>query len=98
MQSRSAPVKEGQVVDLQIEAVGEKGDGIGKIEGFVVIVPNTKVGETYCVKITKVRQKVSFGEIVSDEEKDEENEDTSEEEKKEEESEPEDTEDFGEDE
>ena len=37
---RPIPVKEGDTYDVEIESVGEKGDGIGKIEGYVVIVPN----------------------------------------------------------
>ena len=59
-----APVKVGDVVDLKIEAVGEKGDGIGKIKGFVIFVPGVKEGEDVKVKITKVLKKVGFGEVV----------------------------------
>ena len=58
-----APVKEGDEVDVEIEAVGEKGDGIAKIEGFVIFVPNTKAGQTVKVRITKVLRKVGFGEV-----------------------------------
>ncbi|AJF60619.1 MAG: TRAM domain-containing protein [Candidatus Diapherotrites archaeon] len=61
---KPVPVKEGQEYDVEIESVGEKGDGIAKIEGFVVIVPNTKKGDKVKVKINAVRGKVSFGEVV----------------------------------
>ena len=60
----SAPVKEGDEVEVTIEAVGEKGDGIAKINGFVIFVPGAKEGKTVTVKITKVLRKVSFGEVV----------------------------------
>ena len=59
-----APVNVGDELDLKIEAVGEKGDGIAKIKGFVIFVPNAKEGETVKVRITKVLRKVGFGEIV----------------------------------
>ena len=63
--SRSfAPVNVGDELDLKIEAVGEKGDGIAKVKGFVIFVPNAKEGETVKVKITRVLRKVGFGEIV----------------------------------
>ena len=57
------PVNEGDIYDLEIEGIGTKGDGIGKIKGFVVIVPGVKVGEKVKVKITAVRGKVAFGEV-----------------------------------
>jgi predicted RNA-binding protein with TRAM domain len=58
------PVEVGEELDVVIEAVGEKGDGIAKKNGFVLFVPNAKEGETVRVKITKVLQKVGFADIV----------------------------------
>lgn len=59
-----APVKVDELVDLKIEAVGEKGDGIAKKNGFVIFVPNGKEGQTVKVKITRVLKKMAFSEIV----------------------------------
>ncbi|MEK6836019.1 MAG: TRAM domain-containing protein [Nanoarchaeota archaeon] len=59
-----APVNVGDEIEVKIEAVGEKGDGIAKIKGFVIFVPNAKQGENVKIKITKVLRKVGFGEIV----------------------------------
>lgn len=59
-----APVHVGEEVDVKIEAVGEKGDGIAKVKGFVIFVPHTKAGDEVKVKITKVLRKVGFGEVV----------------------------------
>ena len=59
-----APVKVGEEIEVKIEAVGEKGDGIAKIKGFVIFVPNAKEGETVKVRINKVLRKVGFAEIV----------------------------------
>jgi len=58
------PVKEGETYDVTIESIGTKGDGIAKIDGYVVIVPQAQKGEQLKVKINAIRGKVSFGEIV----------------------------------
>ena len=34
------PVNVGDEIDVKIEAVGEKGDGVAKVKGFVLFVPN----------------------------------------------------------
>ncbi len=102
-----APVHVGEEVDVKIEAVGEKGDGIAKVKGFVIFVPNTKAGDEVKVKITKVLRKVGFGEVVGtssgskhskhDEETEEEEstEESTDEEKSSEDEFTEDTEEFG---
>jgi|SRR3990167_2507039 len=61
-----APVKVGEELDVKIEAVGEKGDGIAKKNGFVLFVPNTKEGDEVKVRITKVLRKVGFAEVVGE--------------------------------
>ena len=63
--SRSfAPVKVGDELNIKIEAVGEKGDGIAKKDGFVLFVPNTKQGDEVRIRVTRVLQKVGFAEVV----------------------------------
>ncbi|MBI5398740.1 TRAM domain-containing protein [Candidatus Woesearchaeota archaeon] len=62
-QERStAPVSVGDELDVRIEAVGEKGDGIARKRGFVLFVPNTKEGDEVHIKVTKVLRKVGFAE------------------------------------
>ena len=57
------PVKVGDVVNVKIEAVASKGDGIAKIEGFVIFVPGGKEGQEVKVKITEVKPRFATGEI-----------------------------------
>ena len=64
-----APVHEGQEVDVLVEAVGGKGDGIAKVKGFVLFVPNTKKGDEVRVKVTKVLENVAFAEAIGKAEK-----------------------------
>ena len=61
-----APVKVGDEIDVKIEAVGEKGDGIAKKDGFVLFVPNTKQGDEVRIRVTRVLQKVGFAEVVGE--------------------------------
>ena len=60
----TAPVKVGEELDVTIEAVGEKGDGMAKVQGFVLFVPNTKSGDRVKVKVTRVLAKVGFAQVV----------------------------------
>jgi predicted RNA-binding protein with TRAM domain len=95
-----APVKVGDELDVKIEAVGEKGDGIAKKDGFVIFVPNTKAGDEVKVKVTRVLRRVGFGEVVGGSSGAEESEPTESEgqEESQEEEMPQDSEDFGEEE
>jgi predicted RNA-binding protein with TRAM domain len=61
-----APVNVGDEVEVTIEAVGDKGDGIAKIKGFVLFIPNTKEGDTVNVRISKVLRKVGFADVIGD--------------------------------
>jgi len=62
---RSPPVEEGESRTVEIEDIGEQGDGITRVErGFVVIVPDTDQGERVTVEITDVRENVAFAEVV----------------------------------
>ena len=60
---KEKPVDEGDVVELEIEDLGSKGDGIARINGFIIFVPGGEIDETYDVEITSVGHKFAFGEI-----------------------------------
>ncbi len=60
---RSAPVEEGGSYDVTIEDIAREGDGIARVKGFVIFVPNAKVGDEVNIKVTKVMRKFAFGEI-----------------------------------
>jgi len=59
------PVKVGDEVSVTIEAIAAKGDGIGKIEGFVIFVPGAQQGQTVKVKIREVKNRFAIGDIVA---------------------------------
>lgn len=59
----TAPVKVGDELEVTIEAVGEKGDGIAKKDGFVLFIPGVKQGDRVRIRVTRVLRKVGFAEV-----------------------------------
>jgi predicted RNA-binding protein with TRAM domain len=60
------PLNVGDTYDIMIEDVGREGDGLARIEGFVVFVPNTKKGDNVKIRISKVSRRVAFAEVVTE--------------------------------
>ena len=59
------PVSEGEVRDVTIEAVGEQGDGIAKVDdGYVVIVTGAEPGDNPTVEIENVERNVAFASVL----------------------------------
>lgn len=58
------PVKVDDKLEVYIEAVGKKGDGIAKIEGFTIFVPNSIVNSMPKVKIVKVFNTFAIAELI----------------------------------
>ncbi len=63
-QNYSTPVNVGEEYDVKIEDEGRDGDGIARIEGFVVFVSGAKVGDEVKIRINSARRKFAFAEIV----------------------------------
>jgi predicted RNA-binding protein with TRAM domain len=60
----SAPVNEGEEYDVKIEDMGRDGDGIAKVEGFIVFVNGAKKGDEVKIKINSVRRNFAFADVV----------------------------------
>ena len=76
---RPKPVKVGEEYDVKITDVGTKGDGITKVENFIVFVANAKKGEECRIKIKEVAQRFAIGEKIGASEDKESSEESSEE-------------------
>lgn len=48
------PVKEGEEYEVKIDATDRKGDGIARIQNFIIFAPETKAGDQVRVRITGV--------------------------------------------
>ena len=69
-------LKEGSELDVEINELGRKGDGIVTRGDYKVIIPGVKLYNRFRVKIVKLKGNSAFAEVVRklDEEKTEEDE------------------------
>ena len=59
------PVSEGDVLTVEVDSTGEKGDGIAHVAGgYVVVVEGGTVGEEITVRIDTVKRNYSFATII----------------------------------
>jgi predicted RNA-binding protein with TRAM domain len=58
------PVELGKEYDVDIEEVSRMGQGVARIKGFVIFVPDTKSGDRVRVKITRISQRFAETEVV----------------------------------
>jgi predicted RNA-binding protein with TRAM domain len=56
----TAPVEVGSEYDVTIEDISQKGDGIARIKGFVIFVPDSKVGDQTKIQIDKVLRRFAI--------------------------------------
>ncbi len=59
-----APVKVGEVRDVTIEDTARQGDGIARVEGLVIFVPNTKVNDQVKIEIKEIKRSCAIAEVV----------------------------------
>ena len=62
--TKTPPVTEGQEIELEVIAKGRKGDGIAKIEGYIIFVPGGNVGQKVKARINTVRPNFAISEIM----------------------------------
>jgi predicted RNA-binding protein with TRAM domain len=63
---RPSPVKVGEEFDVKIESMSKRGDaGVAKVEGLVIFVAGTKVGDSVRIRITKVGRGYATADIAS---------------------------------
>ncbi|MEM0243005.1 MAG: TRAM domain-containing protein [Candidatus Aenigmatarchaeota archaeon] len=55
------PVKEGQIIDLEIKEISRRGDGIARVDNFVIFVKGAQTGEKVKTKIVKVMNSFAIG-------------------------------------
>jgi len=61
------PVETGKEYDVQITEISRKGDGIARIQGFVIFVKNGKVGQNAKIRVVQVGNRFATAEIVNGE-------------------------------
>ncbi|HYM40232.1 MAG TPA: translation initiation factor IF-2 subunit beta [Thermoplasmata archaeon] len=58
-----APLVEGKVYEMMIQDIGKKGDGIAKLDKYIIYVPGTAKGAIVKVFIEKIAGSVAFGRV-----------------------------------
>ncbi|MDG6990491.1 MAG: TRAM domain-containing protein [Nitrososphaerota archaeon] len=58
------PVEVGKEYDVSISDTSKRGEGIAKVEGFIIFVPGTKVGQNVRIKVTQVSERFASGQVV----------------------------------
>ena len=58
------PVEAGKEYDVQITEISRKGEGIARIQGFVIFVKEGKVGQNAKIRIVQVGNRFATAEIV----------------------------------
>jgi len=64
MANYTAPVKKNDTITLHFEDLTHEGNGVGKINGYPLFVPNALPGEEATVKVVKVNKNFGFGKVV----------------------------------
>jgi predicted RNA-binding protein with TRAM domain len=60
------PVETGKQYDVQITEISRQGDGIARIQGFVIFVKGGKVGQKPKIRITNVGARFATAEVVGE--------------------------------
>lgn len=56
----SSPVEAGKTYEVEIEDISRQGDGIARVEGFVIFVSETKVGDKVTISIDRVMRRFAI--------------------------------------
>lgn len=58
------PVEKNKIYEMQIDALGSNGEGIGRIDGYTVFVEGALPGEKISVLIVKVKKNYGYGKLM----------------------------------
>jgi len=62
---QKAPIWRGQQLEVVIDDIGSRGDGIARMHNYMIFVPGGKVGERITVKIVSVGGKFAVAERIA---------------------------------
>ena len=62
--SKPKPVEVGKEYDVTISDTSRRGDGIAKIDGFVIFVAGGKQGQSARIKVTQVTNRYAMASVV----------------------------------
>jgi len=60
------PLSEGDTYEVDIIGEGKEGDGVAKVNNFVVFIPNANEGDHVTIEIEEVRARSAVGKVVDE--------------------------------
>jgi predicted RNA-binding protein with TRAM domain len=67
MSGTPVPVEEGEEYVVDVEDIGEEGDGVAHVDDFVVLVRNADMGDRVRVRIDRVEPEFALAEVLEHE-------------------------------
>ena len=61
---KEKPVKVGEEVDVTVSEVSRRGDGVARIQGFVIFIPTAKQGTQAKIRIKEIRPNFATAELI----------------------------------
>jgi predicted RNA-binding protein with TRAM domain len=62
------PVEVDKEYEVDIQEMSRRGEGIARIQGLVIFVPNTKTGDHVTIRIKRISRRFAEAEVVGKEE------------------------------
>jgi predicted RNA-binding protein with TRAM domain len=62
--SKEKPVKVGEEIEVTVSELSRRGDGVARIEGFVIFIPGTKQGTQAKIRIKEIRPNFATAELI----------------------------------
>ena len=57
----------GEEFTVRVFAVSRRGDGMAKVRGYTVFIPNTRTGDVVKIRITRVWSRFATAEVIGEE-------------------------------
>ncbi len=61
---KEKPVKVGEEIDVTVSEVSRRGDGVARIQGFVIFIPGAKQGMQVKIRIKEIRPNFATAELI----------------------------------
>jgi predicted RNA-binding protein with TRAM domain len=62
---KPSPVEVGREYDVEIVETSRRGEGIARIQGLVIFVPNTQPGDHVKIRITRIGRRHANAEVIT---------------------------------
>jgi predicted RNA-binding protein with TRAM domain len=61
---KEKPVKVGEEIDVTVSEVSRRGDGVARVQGFVIFIPTAKQGMQAKIRIKEIRPNFATAELI----------------------------------